>query len=457
MLSSLIKEHQLKQQTRKEEQERRRKDAIAAAGVLTQALVDHLNVGVAQAYLNQRKLDVEAKQLNQHAATFAKQTQLWLQMVETFSTALKELGDVENWAKSIEGDMRSISQALEYSYKGGFPPTLPLEGLGSRGSRTFPLPLDIGLPLPTPPLLPTPPMFIPSMIPPSLFPNPYSIPAYGMMPLGRRNRVSGGCTKELFTMASAPLPCLIPEGMNPDVPPFEGVSGVPPPIHPPPGTYFDVHIPFALNPSNFVVQSWLGGKDLEDLMEKMNSFYEGPPLSSPLLPETIREGECYAALYFDRIWYRIIVSKCMGNDTFFAHFLDFGNNDFFCSGSLRPLAAEFRKLPAQAIKACLAGIAPVSGDGWRDEDILVFREMVFEKQFVSVVPEGSLPSKDDDRLPLTLIDTSLPDRDVFVDQALVEKGNASRRLQLPSSLTDPKPDPDPPVSPLESDDSHESL
>ena len=104
------------------------------------------------------------------------------------------------------------------------------------------------------------------------------------------------------------------------------------------------------------MQSWLGGKDLEDLMEKMNSFYEGPPLSSPLLPEAIREGECYAALYFDLIWYRIIVSKCMGNDTFSAYFLDFGNNDFFCSGSLRPLAVEFRKLPAQAIKACLAGL-----------------------------------------------------------------------------------------------------
>lgn len=30
--------------------------------------------------------------------------------------SLQELGDVENWAKSIETDMRTISSALEYAY-----------------------------------------------------------------------------------------------------------------------------------------------------------------------------------------------------------------------------------------------------------------------------------------------------------------------------------------------------
>ncbi|XP_011314792.1 biogenesis of lysosome-related organelles complex 1 subunit 1 [Fopius arisanus] len=117
MLSSIVKEHQSKQHARKELQEQKRKEAIQAANNLTQALVDHLNVGVAQAYLNQKKLDAEAKQLQQSATTFAKQTHSWLTLVESFSSALKEIGDAENWARSIEGDMRTIATALEYSYK----------------------------------------------------------------------------------------------------------------------------------------------------------------------------------------------------------------------------------------------------------------------------------------------------------------------------------------------------
>ncbi|KAM4048251.1 biogenesis of lysosome-related organelles complex 1 subunit 1 [Anomaloglossus baeobatrachus] len=118
MLSRLLKEHQVKQNERKELQEKRRKEAIAAATTLTEALVDHLNVGVAQAYVNQRKLDHEVKILQTQASQFAKQTTQWISLVENFNQALKEIGDVENWARSIEKDMRIIATALEYVYKG---------------------------------------------------------------------------------------------------------------------------------------------------------------------------------------------------------------------------------------------------------------------------------------------------------------------------------------------------
>uniref|UniRef100_A0A9L0JWM0 Biogenesis of lysosome-related organelles complex 1 subunit 1 n=1 Tax=Equus asinus TaxID=9793 RepID=A0A9L0JWM0_EQUAS len=75
-------------------------------------------LGVAQAYMNQRKLDHEVKTLQVQAAQFAKQTGQWIGMVENFNQALKEIGDVENWARSIELDMRTIATALEYVYKG---------------------------------------------------------------------------------------------------------------------------------------------------------------------------------------------------------------------------------------------------------------------------------------------------------------------------------------------------
>jgi len=95
----------------------KRKEALSAATNLTTALVDHLNVGVAQAYLNQKRLASEAKQLHLNATNFSKQTTAWLQLIDSFNNSLKEVGDVENWARTIEGDMRTISSTLEYSYK----------------------------------------------------------------------------------------------------------------------------------------------------------------------------------------------------------------------------------------------------------------------------------------------------------------------------------------------------
>lgn len=74
---------------------------------------------VAQAYLNEKKLDHEARQLQQNAANFSRQAQQWLQLVENFSSALKEVGDVDNWARSIEKDLKIAETALEYAYKVG--------------------------------------------------------------------------------------------------------------------------------------------------------------------------------------------------------------------------------------------------------------------------------------------------------------------------------------------------
>lgn len=73
---------------------------------------------VAQAYLNQRRLDSEAIQLEQNATNFQRQTSQWLSLVSSFTDSMKEVGHVQNWATTIEGDMRTISTALEYAYKG---------------------------------------------------------------------------------------------------------------------------------------------------------------------------------------------------------------------------------------------------------------------------------------------------------------------------------------------------
>ncbi|XP_068671512.1 biogenesis of lysosome-related organelles complex 1 subunit 1-like [Montipora foliosa] len=121
MLSRAFKEHQARQAAHREKQERLRREAVLASSRLTYRMMDTLNVGVEQAYVNQRKLETEAKQLQVHAVRFSKQTVQWLQMLESFNKALKELGDVENWSRVIEADMIAIASALEYAYKGDGP------------------------------------------------------------------------------------------------------------------------------------------------------------------------------------------------------------------------------------------------------------------------------------------------------------------------------------------------
>ena len=118
MLSRVVKEHQEKQAHFREQQEKKRKAALAAIPKCTNAMVDSLNSGVERAYENQRKLDRETKALQTHSARYVKQTTQWLNLVEGFHKNLKSLGDLEQWAKTIEVDMQTVVTALEYAYRG---------------------------------------------------------------------------------------------------------------------------------------------------------------------------------------------------------------------------------------------------------------------------------------------------------------------------------------------------
>lgn len=69
--------------------------------------------------MNQRKLDSEAKQLVSNVTQFSSSVSQWLNLMDSFNKSLKQLGDVENWAKAIESDMRIVSSSLEYAYKVG--------------------------------------------------------------------------------------------------------------------------------------------------------------------------------------------------------------------------------------------------------------------------------------------------------------------------------------------------
>lgn len=69
------------------------------------------------------------------------------------------------------------------------------------------------------------------------------------------------------------------------------------------GEYFDVRIPFAVNPWNFVVQPYKSRKELNDMMARLQQAYTNVQYS-PLHIEDIQPGTIYAVRYTDGKWYR---------------------------------------------------------------------------------------------------------------------------------------------------------
>jgi hypothetical protein len=117
MLGVLLKEHQAKQELLRQENESRRKRAVASVDRVTNGMMDSVNAGVARVFTNQKKIEAQAVQLQNQTERFTKQTAQWIQLIDNFNQSLKEIGDIENWARTIETDMRTIAGALEYVHK----------------------------------------------------------------------------------------------------------------------------------------------------------------------------------------------------------------------------------------------------------------------------------------------------------------------------------------------------
>ncbi|KAG9322990.1 hypothetical protein KVV02_007420 [Mortierella alpina] len=117
-LNRLVKEHQTKQAALKRESEHLRKEAVQSVGLFSDAVADTLSGRVSQIFLNQKELEQEARNLSLQTTRYAKQTAQWLALVEQFDSALKELGDVQNWVQVIQKDMEQVTSSLENSRQG---------------------------------------------------------------------------------------------------------------------------------------------------------------------------------------------------------------------------------------------------------------------------------------------------------------------------------------------------
>ncbi|SAM04238.1 hypothetical protein [Absidia glauca] len=117
-LSQLVKAHQQKQVESRRHNDQLRKDALATTHALNDTLSDNINQGVSTMFAKQKALEQESRELAQHTARYTKQTKQWLQLVDDFNDALKELGDVQHWAQVMEQDMRAVMTTLDFVYQG---------------------------------------------------------------------------------------------------------------------------------------------------------------------------------------------------------------------------------------------------------------------------------------------------------------------------------------------------
>ncbi|KAI0244318.1 hypothetical protein L0F63_004808 [Massospora cicadina] len=114
MLSQLLKDHQAHMAKLKHNNAQLRREAKQAVRDATDVLAERMTQRVSEVLQKQKKIEAkEVSELSQHAIKLHKQTDQWLALVRQFNDALKELGDVQHWAKVIERDMETVTQTLE--------------------------------------------------------------------------------------------------------------------------------------------------------------------------------------------------------------------------------------------------------------------------------------------------------------------------------------------------------
>lgn len=103
------------------------------------------------------------------------------------------------------------------------------------------------------------------------------------------------------------------------------------------------------------VQPWSSSQSLEDLQDSIQKFYSSPRHQREVTRQQLEQDKFFAALHSDKHWYRVRVNSFLDEFTVAVNFVDYGDHAMISISNLQVLRSQFRNLPMQAIKACLAG------------------------------------------------------------------------------------------------------
>ncbi|XP_050218027.1 biogenesis of lysosome-related organelles complex 1 subunit 1 [Mercurialis annua] len=111
-LLKLMQDHHQTSLHLREQTEKAKKDAIRKAVKVSDHLMDAVNGGVQESFINEKRIEFEIRALATSISRFMKQTDQWLTATHAINNAIKEIGDFENWMKTMEFECKSINAAI---------------------------------------------------------------------------------------------------------------------------------------------------------------------------------------------------------------------------------------------------------------------------------------------------------------------------------------------------------
>jgi predicted nucleic acid-binding Zn-ribbon protein len=112
-LNELEKRHLERSARLKSESEAQFKKACQSGVAAATSLAVDTNAKVHDLHQNSKRVEHELKELNQQTETMQRRVQDWASLLVKFNAALKELGDVNNWATMIDRDIDDTVKVLD--------------------------------------------------------------------------------------------------------------------------------------------------------------------------------------------------------------------------------------------------------------------------------------------------------------------------------------------------------
>ncbi|XP_048548610.1 biogenesis of lysosome-related organelles complex 1 subunit 1 isoform X1 [Triticum urartu] len=111
-LLHIMQQHHHQSLRQRQQTERAKKDALRSAARVAGHLVEAVDGGVQELFVNEKRIELEARALLGTIARYRKQSDQWLAATNAVNSVLKEIGDFENWMKIMDFDCKSINAAI---------------------------------------------------------------------------------------------------------------------------------------------------------------------------------------------------------------------------------------------------------------------------------------------------------------------------------------------------------